>query len=62
MRGGSMAGRLLVGLLWRPGGGGRARLLCTLSVGLVWVASRRDHSETASVNVALRVTLLHSVY
>jgi len=38
------------------------RLFCTLSVGLVWVASRRDHSDAASVSVALRVTLLCSLH
>lgn len=50
-----MGGRLLLLLLCGERGGRRARLFCTLSVGLVWVASGPDHSGTASVAVALRV-------
>ena len=51
-----VGGLLLLVLLCRSRGGRRARLFGTLGVGLVWVARRRDHSETASVTVALRVT------
>lgn len=54
-RWGFQGGRRMAGWLLRRR---RVRLFCTLGVGLVWGASRRDHSDAASVSVALRVTLL----